>query len=138
ALLPSIDICLTSAGFLENFLGMADQRTAISEIASRYGCSVVGCTNGSAGSILWCGNTFIQTKAFDVPGGCADTTGAGDAFRAGFLAGVLDGLNVEDAARMANAVAALKCRSSGARTGLPNRYEVTALLETDQRLECNS
>ncbi|HVF46302.1 MAG TPA: carbohydrate kinase family protein, partial [Pyrinomonadaceae bacterium] len=64
ALLPSIDICLTSAGFLENFLGTPDPRTAISEIASRYGCSVVGCTNGSAGSILWCGNTFIQTKAF--------------------------------------------------------------------------
>jgi len=133
-LLPMIDICITSAGFLKDFLGIADQRRALSEMASRFGCVVVGCTNGSAGSILLCGNTFIQTRACDVPGGCVDTTGAGDAFRTGFLAGVLDGLEVEDAARVANAVAALKCRASGARTGLPNRAELNSLLEKSSGL----
>lgn len=134
-LLPLVDICITSAGFPENFLGIADHRRALSDIAKRFGCLVVGCTMGSAGSMLWCEGALIETGARAVPGGCVDTTGAGDAFRAGFLTGVLDGLEVEDAARLANAVAALKCRSPGARSGLPNRYELNAFLEKDHRAE---
>ena len=115
--------------FLERLTGIRDKLSAMTEVASRYGCKIVGVTLGSEGSHLLCDGVFIDTPAFDVPGGCVDTTGAGDAFRAGLLYGLLSGSSVEEAARSANAVAALKCRDLGARTALPTEDEVTTLLK---------
>jgi sugar/nucleoside kinase (ribokinase family) len=58
-----------------------------------------------------------------------DTTGAGDAFRAGFLYGLLTEQEIDAAARCANAVASLKCRAVGARTSLPNADVVQTMLK---------
>ena len=102
---------------------------ALSEIAGRFGCAVAGVTLGSAGSVVLCDGSFIETPGFAVPGGCVDTTGAGDAFRCGFLFGLLTGESVETSATMANAVAALKCREIGARAGLPTRDELNNFLK---------
>ncbi len=71
-----------------------------------------------------CENEFIETKGYEAPNGCKDTTGAGDAFRVGFLYGLLTGETVEISTEMANAVAALKCCEIGARTALPNTAEL--------------
>jgi sugar/nucleoside kinase (ribokinase family) len=76
-----------------------------------------------------CGNTYIESPGFAVPGGCRDTTGAGDAFRVGILYGLLTGRSVEESAEMANAVAALKCRAVGARTALPTVKELAKLVK---------
>ena len=43
---------------------------------------------------------------------------------AGLLYGLVTGSSVEESARMANAVAALKCRAIGARTSLPEKGEL--------------
>ena len=96
-----------------------DERAALRELQSRFGSAIVGITLGEKGSILLCGDTFIETPGFAVPGGCKDTTGAGDSFRVGLLYGMIRGESIEESARMANAVAALKCRAVGARTALP-------------------
>lgn len=127
-LLPLVDIIITSAEFPERLLGIADRESALTEMRSRYGCTLAGITLGETGSLLYCEGSFIRSEGFAVPGGCKDTTGAGDSFRAGLLFGLLNGKDVEEAARAANAVAALKCRSVGARTALPNLEELTALL----------
>lgn len=126
--LPLVDIFVSSAEFPERLVGIADKKTALREIKSRYGCAVVGMTLGETGSLLFCEDEFIRTDGFEVPGGCKDTTGAGDSFRVGLLYGVLQGASIEDAARMANAVAALKCRAIGARTSLPDKNELSDLL----------
>lgn len=128
-LLPYIDILTASASFPAKFAGSADDRSAMREIVTRFGCSVVCVTHGNSGSILLCKDEFIETPAFDVPNGCKDTTGAGDAFRTGFLYGILKGEPVEDSARIANAVAALKCRQFGARSALPDKHELNTLLK---------
>jgi sugar/nucleoside kinase (ribokinase family) len=128
-LLPLVDIFVASADFPEKLLGIKDEHKALREIGSRFGCPVIGLTRGASGSILMSKGSIIETGAFDVPGGCIDTTGAGDAFRAGFLYGLLKHESVEDAARIANAVAALKCRSLGARDGLPAKKELTMFLK---------
>jgi sugar/nucleoside kinase (ribokinase family) len=78
--------------------------------------------------MIYCAGQFIDSPAYEVPGGCRDTTGAGDAFHTGFLYGLLSGEDVETSLRMANAVAALKCRSLGARTALPDENELTEFL----------
>ncbi|MBX7056221.1 MAG: carbohydrate kinase family protein [Pyrinomonadaceae bacterium] len=127
--LANVDILISSAEFPERFLGISDPRIAITEMRSRFGCRIAGVTLGARGSLLSCGNVFVETSGFAVPGGCQDTTGAGDAFRVGLLYGLLSGAEIEEGARMANAVAALKCRSLGARTALPTAGELSEFLQ---------
>jgi sulfofructose kinase len=57
-----------------------------------------------------------------------DTTGAGDAFRAGFLYALLAGGDAGRVLRVASAVGALNCRASGAQGGLPDRRELEGFL----------
>jgi sulfofructose kinase len=127
--LPLVDVLIASQDLPSRLLGITDTRTALSELRSRFGCAIVGVTLGPSGSLLLGSDgKFIETAGFAVPGGCQDTTGAGDAFRVGLLYGLLSGETVEESARMANAVAALKCRQIGARTALPGREELEEFL----------
>jgi sulfofructose kinase len=57
-----------------------------------------------------------------------DTTGAGDAFHGAFALMVAEGRPVPECARVAAAVAALKCTRLGSRAGLPTRGELEAFL----------
>jgi len=128
-MIPLVDIFISSAEFPEKLLGISDRKDALREINRRFGCPIVGMTLGENGSLILCENEFIETEGFEVPNGCKDTTGAGDAFRVGFLFGLLKGETVETSAKMANAGAALKCRAVGARTALPNLNELSELLQ---------
>jgi sugar/nucleoside kinase (ribokinase family) len=134
-LLPLVDILIASAEFPERLLSISDYRIALPEMAARYGCKITGVTLGVAGSLLYCDGQFIQTNSFDVPGGCKDTTGAGDAYRVGIIYGLINGSTIEEATQHANAVAALKCRSVGARTSLPNEDELLRFVSGNHRQE---
>ena len=127
-LLPLIDILISSTEFPFRLTGISDERAALREIEARYGSQVVGMTRGTRGAIILCDGQFIESCAYGVPDGCRDTTGAGDAFHGGFLYGLLDGFDLEPTLGMANATAALKCRSLGARTSLPTRAELDEFL----------
>jgi len=85
-------------------------------------------TKGAAGALLYCEGQFIESPGFDVPGECRDTTGAGDAFHAGFLDGFLSGEDIETSMRLGNAVAAMKCSALGGRTALPSRQQLEEFL----------
>ena len=128
-LLPLVDVLIASADLPMRFTGLSGPNTAITSIQEKFGCGVVGVTLGESGSLLCLGEKFIETAGFPVPGGCKDTTGAGDAFRVGLLYGMLTGKSVEESARAANAVAALKCRAVGARTSLPGRDELEMFMK---------
>jgi sulfofructose kinase len=127
-LLQSVDILIASREFGEKLFGIKDDYECLRRLKSKFGCAVCGVTLGEEGSLIYCEDQFIKTEGCKVPGVCKDTTGAGDSFRAGFLYGLLINESVETAARMANAVAALKCREIGARTALPNIEELEMLL----------
>jgi sugar/nucleoside kinase (ribokinase family) len=58
-----------------------------------------------------------------------DTLGAGDAWVAGFLAGLLAGWPLEKTARVANAVGACCVEAVGATTGVRSLAETLARLE---------
>ena len=83
---------------------------------------------GALGAEVYCDGQFIESPAFAVPGGCRDTTGAGDAFHAGFIYGMLRVEDLESCMKLGNAVAALKCRSLGGRTALPTEGELKEFL----------
>lgn len=127
-LLPFVEILVSSSEFPKRLTGISNERASLVEMKARYGCAVVGMTLGKRGALLYHEGVFIESPAFDVPGGCCDTTGAGDAFHAGLLYGLLTGEEIETSMRFANATAALKCRSLGARTSLPTRDEVVQLM----------
>jgi ribokinase len=63
-----------------------------------------------------------------------DTTGAGDAFRAGLAVMLAQGKPLDDAVRFANACGALACTVMGAEPSMPKRQAVeTFLKEVDRR-----
>ena len=132
-LLPLIDVLVGSREFPHRLTGIADDRASLVELKASYGCGLVGMTKGREGALVYCEGQFIEAPAQQVPGGCRDTTGAGDAFHGGLLYGLLRGEDVESSLKLANAVAALKCRELGARTALPDTTELTEFLGTLRR-----
>ncbi|HEV7395901.1 MAG TPA: PfkB family carbohydrate kinase [Pyrinomonadaceae bacterium] len=127
-LLPLIDVLISSKEFPGLLTGIDDPHAALLEIKARYGCALVGLTKGGRGATVLCEGEFLETPAFQVPGGCVDTTGAGDAFHGGFLYGMLQGEDIETTLKIGCAVAALGCRALGARTGLPTQEQLAAFL----------
>jgi len=127
-LLPLIDVLITSAEFPHRITGISDERASLVEMKARYGCAVVGATLGARGALIHCDGQFIESPAFEVPEGCRDTTGAGDAFHAGFIYGMLNDEDLETSMKLGNAVAALKCRSLGGRAALPTVDELNEFL----------
>ena len=83
-------------------------------------------TLGSRGARALADGGFFDCPAFPVD--AVDTTGAGDAFHGGYVAGLLDELDLPERMRFASATAALNCQALGGQQGLPTRAEVIALL----------
>jgi len=86
-----------------------------------FGPKIVGVTLGSEGCMFATDKGIVRKAPFKIE--VLDTTGAGDAFHAGFLYGFLKGWNIEKSAEFANLVASLKCRKPGPRDGLPTITE---------------
>lgn len=127
-LLSLVDVLIASSDFPAAMTGIADNELSLRALRERFGCPITGITLGDSGSLVLGPEGLIRTPSYSVPGGCRDTTGAGDSFRVGFLYGMITGASIEEACRMANAAAALKCRAIGARTSLPTKPELLALL----------
>jgi sulfofructose kinase len=128
-LLPHVDVLVSSQEFPRRLTGIDNEHAALVEMKTRLRPdAVVGMTLGERGAVVFHGGVFIESPAFAVPGGCHDTTGAGDAFHAGFIYGMLAGEEIEGCLTLGCAVAALKCRALGARTALPTTPELERLL----------
>jgi sugar/nucleoside kinase (ribokinase family) len=126
-LLPKVDCLITSQGLANELAGTMDERQALKTLCKNYGCYLVAMTQGSRGALAYVEGQFLASSAFRPPV-LKDTTGAGDAFRAGFIYGLCKGLSIEETMRAANAVAALQCREMGARDGLPTEAELQQFL----------
>ena len=129
ALLAEIDLIVTAQDFPAALTGKGTPGAALRTIRDAYHPALVCMTLGAEGSLALVGDVEIRTPGFRVS--VVDSTGAGDVFRGGFIAGWLrggDDAQVEDVLRYANAVAALKCRGLGAREASPTPAEVDALM----------
>lgn len=125
ALLPWVDFALVNRS-------VADESGSQSSVESRLaalcqaGPAVAVVTLGEQGAVALHGERVVASPAFAVA--ACDTTGAGDAFRAGWIAALLEGAGLERALRLANATAAINCTAPGAQGALPTRSELTAFL----------
>jgi ribokinase len=88
------------------------------KIQDEYGIDIVVVKLGDQGSYVTRNSESIFTKAFKVS--CVDTTGAGDAFNAGFIKGYINGENIESCAIKGNYVASQCVTEHGATDGLPD------------------
>lgn len=93
------DVLLVSAARL------TDPRAYVRDAVAR-GCRLAVCTDGGAGALALDADGWIEVPAAPVDE-VVDTNGAGDAFLAGLLSGVLDGLPVEACLARASATGAL-------------------------------
>ncbi len=97
-------------------------------IFGRYGARLVAITEGAQGSVVTDGKQTVRAPAKPVE--ARDTTGAGDAFLGGLIAGLFHGFSLRDTASLANACGAVCCRIPGAFPRLgPSRDDVMALYE---------
>lgn len=93
--------------------GVADPTGAAERLARRHGAAVVTC--GRDGAVWSDGSATVRGRA--VRATVVDSTGAGDAFTAGFLAAWLDGAAPDDALDTAADLAARAVGRRGARPG---------------------
>ena len=128
-LLPLIDFSIYSSSFPLRATGEPNLERALKKLHQQAGSRLVAATTGREGVLAYFDGQYIHSPAFEVD--CLDTTGAGDAFHGGFIYGLLTGLSVEETLRLANAVAALKCRAIGARTALPTLEELGRFLKAN-------
>ena len=90
------------------------------------GVKVVVATLGARGAAVITYDKKKIVEAFKVD--VVDTVGAGDAFAAGLAVALVEGRDIEEAVRFANAVAALKVTRMGAQS-MPYREEVEKFLK---------
>jgi sugar/nucleoside kinase (ribokinase family) len=116
----------------ESLTGERDPERALRKLRRLHG-GILCVTLGVHGSMALDGDRLIHVPAFHVH--AADTTGAGDVFRAGFAYGALAGWPTAEILRFANAAAAVSCTRLGAMSAIPTRTEVEQLLrESDARV----
>lgn len=104
-------------GSAEEFLGRVNS----------LGAKVVTITLGDRGSVTYAGDRIIEVPAFRVD--VEDTTGAGDVFHGGYIFGLLAKWDLEKTLIFSSAMAAMKCREIGGRTGIPSLPGVFSFLK---------
>jgi arabinose-5-phosphate isomerase len=82
------------------------------ELAHRFGVKAVVITTGAEGCVVHADGEYVSVPTTPVE--AVDTTGAGDAFLGGLLAGLHYGLEWRDAARLGNACGTKCCEQIGA------------------------
>ncbi len=123
-LLRLVDVLFVSWPFARSYTGAADPDAALDRLA-RSGGAVVGVTLGAEGAVVRVGGVRVVAPAHRIA--AIDTTGAGDLFHAGFMWGMLTGMEVEPALGLASAAAALECTALGGRRAIPSLAATRAL-----------
>jgi len=125
ALLPHVDFAIVSQGFAEQLSGSRPIAAGLAQLCAA-GPAVAVATLGDRGAIALQGARTLEARAPRVE--AVDTTGAGDAFRAGWIVAALAGEALAGCLRVANAVAAMSCTGPGAQGRLPTRAELERFL----------
>ena len=85
-------------------------KLSVADISSQVEALVV--TKGAKGADIYVDNKILQTPALETEK-TLDPTGCGDAYRAGFIFGITQGLDWQKTAQLANLIGAIKVTSTG-------------------------
>ena len=132
-LVANIDYLIVSKDFSCRLTGDTNLERALRRMHSRYRCRLSAATLGEDGVLAWDGKQLLHSAAYRVP--VADTTGAGDVFRAGFIYGLLRDWPLERQLDFSCAAAAMNCMAHGARGGIRPVDAIENLMATVARYE---
>ena len=129
ALVPLADVVFGDRHELELLLGEPGTASSDDDLLRQValaGPEEVVLKRGARGAAARAGGPVREQAAFPIVP--VDTVGAGDAFVAGYVAGLLDGQPLDERLRRACACGALACLSEGDWEGSPTRAELGAFL----------
>ena len=130
--LPYLDIFLPNIEEAKMLTGKKEPKE-IASLLIDYGVKIVGLTLGKDGSYLKDKDKEIFIPPFKAR--VLDSTGAGDSFAAGFLAGYLKGWELEKIGQLANCVGAMCVKTIGATAGIKTLKEAELrIVETTRRV----
>lgn len=100
--------------------------SALARALSAGMAAIVVYKMGEAGSITWQGARSFKTGIFQVT--ALKPTGAGDAFMAGFVTGLAQGLDTEASVQRGSAAAAIVVTRVGCAPAMPNSTELSSFM----------
>jgi sugar/nucleoside kinase (ribokinase family) len=126
--LPHLDFYVPSLKEASHQTGESDPEKIIGTYRSAGANGLIGVKLGTRGALLSLkAGELIEVAPIAPPGDIVDTTGAGDCFFGGLLAGILRGHSIADAGKLAAACGACCVTGLGATTAIRG-YEETARL----------
>jgi sugar/nucleoside kinase (ribokinase family) len=118
-ILPHLDVYVPSLAEAQHQTGHSDPERIIQVYRDCGARGLLGVKLGSRGALISpAAGELVRISAAQPPGPVVDTTGAGDAFYAGLLCGLLRELDIESAGRLAAATGACCVTALGASAGL--------------------
>jgi sulfofructose kinase len=121
-----VDYLVASETFARQYTGQSDPEKAAARLADAAPVAVV--TLGGRGLVWRSGSDAGKVAAFAVD--AADTTGAGDVFHGVLAACIATGREWAWSLRCAAAAAGLSCTRLGARSAIPSREDILAILRS--------
>lgn len=125
AVLPSCDIVLPGFDDATLLTGFSEPDKIV-DFYLDFGCKVVALTLGDKGVLVASQKHREKLPAFSID--FLDANGAGDTFDGAFLSHYVESQDAFDAARFANAAAALSTTRSGAVRSMPQRDKILEML----------
>ena len=125
-LLALCDLAFMNDSTYRAILGAAPEEGGMTGLLE-HGARMLVVSCGERGAMLVTRDLALTQPAF--PAMVVDSTGAGDSFNGAFLAALLEGQLPADALRFACAAGSIAVTATGARSALPTRAQVEALIE---------
>lgn len=125
SLLDRVDFPVVTEDLACHLSGSANPIDGLRRLVKR-GARLAVATCGEAGCVAVEADGVRKLPAFESP--VIDSTGAGDAFRAGFIWSLLAGAETHEVLRCASALGALNCGAAGAQEALASKPQLEAFL----------
>jgi sugar/nucleoside kinase (ribokinase family) len=131
-LMPHVDVFLPNNHEGQLITGESDPLKQ-AELFHQTGAATAIVTLGDGGAVLVGEGVRLRSGTYKVP--FVDATGGGDAFAAGYILGLLQGLDAEGCLRTGSAVGASCVRAIGTTTGVFTRADCEAFMRENALIE---
>ena len=124
-MLPSLEICISGEKEINALFG-SDSYISAGQALLDAGVNIAVIKRGAQGSYIASAEETCEIPAFPVKP--VDTTGAGDAFTAGFIFGAANDLDIQSCGLLGSALGAMAATVEGAGLAMPDRESIRHFL----------